>query len=448
MAISSEAKFSEAYKELRFDAEYFKPEFIETGKNLERINASQLESVVKISKLREDPTKEPNKEFVYIDISNVDTTTGKILIQRIQGYNAPSRARKLLHSNDIIISTVRPNRNAVAIIPNELDNSICSTGFCILTATKINPYYLFAFLKTKYAINQLVRKTMASMYPAVSEEDVSNILVPLPPTPFQLKIEKLVKEAFSKRNLADHKYEQAKQLLYKELGIEKLELRQDKTFEAKFSELEETMRFDSEYYQPKYENIIELLENSGFEVKRLEDVVDISNKKVDPTREPSKRFKYVELANVDPSTGEIEGYEEVIGYDAPSRARMLIKGGDVLVSSLSGSLDNVALVPEELDSSVASTGFFVINSNSLRSEFLFLLFKTELIKNQLEQKTAGAIMAAVPKTTFGDILVPLIPKPKQEEISNLIKESFTLRRESKARLDQAKKELEELIERT
>ena len=69
------------------------------------------------------------------------------------------------------------------------------------------------------------------------------------------------------------------------------------------------------------------------------------------------------------------------------------------------------------------------------------------MKFQLEEKAAGAIMSAVPKTTFGDLLIPLVPLEKQRLVSNLIKEFFSLRKEAKGLLEKAKKEVEQYIEK-
>lgn len=445
--IISEIRYDQAIERLRFDAEHYQPDFLENEKILKRVKCVHLKDVAVFSKIRRNPENDPDREFEYIDISNVNTFTGEITTQRLKGYQAPSRARKVVREKDIILSTVRPNRNAVAIIPGELDNEICSTGFSVIKAKKINPWSLFAFLKTKYAINQLVRLTMASMYPAMSEEDIGTIFIPLPSSSFQENIETVIKKSYKKLNEANAKYKEAETLLNKTLGIERLDLNQDKTFEVGFNEVEPTLRFDAERYQPKYKQIKKVISKSGYKVKKLKEVAKISTKKIDPTQEPTKYFNYIELANINPSTGEIEEYSQIIGYKAPSRARMLVKSGDVLVASLSGSLDNVGLVPVELDSAIASTGFFVIRSEHFLSEFLFLLFRSDLMKLQLEEKTAGAIMSAVPKTTFGDLLIPLVPLEKQRLVSNLIKESFRLRKEAKGLLEKAKKEVEQYIEK-
>ncbi|WP_448590306.1 hypothetical protein [Thermodesulfobium sp.] len=96
---------------------------------------------------------------------------------------------------------------------------------------------------------------------------------------------------------------------------------------------------------------------------------------------------------------------------------MAVRSGDVLVVSLSGSLDNIGIILQELNREVASTGFLLLIQKNYLNEFLFLLFRSEIMKKQLEQKTAGAIMEAVPKSVFGDLLVPIILKQKQEDIA-------------------------------
>ncbi|MCD6093283.1 MAG: restriction endonuclease subunit S [Candidatus Omnitrophica bacterium] len=445
--VISEIKYEQVIERLRFDAEHYQPAFLENEMILKRVNCVPLREVANFSKARRNPENIPEEEFEYIDISNINIFTGEITTQKLKGYRAPSRARKVVRENDIILSTVRPNRNAVAIIPKKLDNEICSTGFSVIKTRKINPWFLFAFLKTKYAINQLVRLTMASMYPAVSEEDIGTILIPLPSPSFQENIETVIRKSYKKLNEANAKYNEAESLLNKILGIERLDFNQDKIFEVGFDEVEPTLRFDAEHHQLKYKQIKKVIYKSGYKVKRLKEVVRISTKKIDPTQEPAKYFNYIELANINPSSGEIEEYSQIIGHKAPSRARMVVKTKDVLVASLSGSLDNVGLVPHELDGAIASTGFFVISSEHFLSEFLFLLFRSDLMKFQLEEKAAGAIMSAVPKTTFGDLLIPLVPLEKQRLVSNLIKEFFSLRKEAKGLLEKAKKEVEQYIEK-
>lgn len=75
----------------------------------------------------------PEAKIDYIDISSVDQNTKTVLSRPpISAASAPSRARQLVKTGDILISTVRPNLNGVAQVPDHLDGATASTGFCIL----------------------------------------------------------------------------------------------------------------------------------------------------------------------------------------------------------------------------------------------------------------------------------------------------------------------------
>ena len=116
--IISKTNYLKTMEKLRFDAEYYMPKFLETEALLQTKHAIALGKIAKFSRKRIKPCDEPDKSFRYIDISNINVVTGEITPQVLMGHQAPSRARKLVETNDIILSTVRPNRNAVAIISN------------------------------------------------------------------------------------------------------------------------------------------------------------------------------------------------------------------------------------------------------------------------------------------------------------------------------------------
>jgi type I restriction enzyme S subunit len=82
-----------------------------------------------------NPLQTPEKEFDYIDVSSISNLTFHIeTTQRLKGKNAPSRARKLVKTNDVLFATVRPTLQRIAIVPEHLDNQVCSTGYIVLRA--------------------------------------------------------------------------------------------------------------------------------------------------------------------------------------------------------------------------------------------------------------------------------------------------------------------------
>lgn len=146
----------------------------------------------------QDPRRNPNKSFIYVDISTIDRDL-KIITSapEIIGSEAPSRARKEIREGDILVSTVRPNLNAVAVVPPELDGQIASTGFCVLRPNKsaIVGKYLFFFTTTPYFVGILNGKVRGAHYPAVSDGDVKEIELPLPTIPEQHRIVKIIDQA-------------------------------------------------------------------------------------------------------------------------------------------------------------------------------------------------------------------------------------------------------------
>ena len=76
----------------------------------------------KISLFKKDEFAEDT--FKYIDISTIDNVTKRIIgYQEIPVNDAPSRAKYILEENDIIVATVRPNLNAVAIVGQPRDGN-------------------------------------------------------------------------------------------------------------------------------------------------------------------------------------------------------------------------------------------------------------------------------------------------------------------------------------
>lgn len=144
-----------------------------------------------------NPTKAPNDGFIYVDVAAVDNTKKVIVDARnMLGVEAPSRARKLIRTGDILVSTVRPNLNAVALVPSDLDGQVASTGFCVLRATAIVlPEYLFYFVRSRKFVDNLISLVSGAMYPAVSDSQVLDQSLPLLPIPEQRRIVDILSRA-------------------------------------------------------------------------------------------------------------------------------------------------------------------------------------------------------------------------------------------------------------
>ena len=129
-----------------------------------------------------NPTLCPDKEFLYIDVSSVDNQTFSVKnATLLKGKDAPSRARKLVKSGDVIFATVRPTLKRIAIIPKEYNGQVCSTGYFVLRGKElINNNLLFYFLQTNRFNEKMQKLQKGASYPAVTDSDVKEQIVTFP----------------------------------------------------------------------------------------------------------------------------------------------------------------------------------------------------------------------------------------------------------------------------
>jgi type I restriction enzyme, S subunit len=156
-------------------------------------------------------------------------------------------------------------------------------------------------------------------------------------------------------------------------------------------------------------------------------------------------YKYIELANIG-SNGVIEDIIITEGKDLPSRARRIVKTNDVIVSSVEGSLSSCAIIPKELNDSMCSTGFYVINSKYINSESLLLLFKSA-VTYLMEKGCSGTILTAINNEEFYKIPLPLIDDKIQKTIAKKIQSSLAMQSKSHQLLEAAKKAVEIAIDK-
>ena len=138
-------------------------------------------------------------EFTYVDISSIDRTTKRIVeAKKLPIAKVPSRARQILKAGDVLVSMTRPNLNAVAIVPHDLDGAIGSTGFHVLRAQDNEPGYLFYAAQTPMFIDAMCQKVQGALYPAVRPKDITAFPVPRITRSEQRRIVAEIEKQFSR----------------------------------------------------------------------------------------------------------------------------------------------------------------------------------------------------------------------------------------------------------
>ncbi|MCX8481522.1 MAG: hypothetical protein ORN58_06355, partial [Sediminibacterium sp.] len=344
----------------------------------------------------------------------------------------PSRAQKICNQFDLLISTVRPIRNAVTLILESKNNLIASTGFCKLSNIKVNPYYLFALFKTNIFIKLLDRKTTATQYPAVNENDILNLRIPLLSNSFQSQIETSVKQAYAKQEQSKKLYHEAEEILLKELNLLEFTPTQFLTFSTSVKNIQLVGRFDAEYFQPKYTQIENKIKNykGGYDIIKnifnLKKGVEVG---ADAYLENQEGKGFYRVADISPNSIRLTDKKISNELFYKLKNDFQPKIGDILFTK-DGTIGISYLVNENIEG-IVSSAFLRLTLKKqfehFNKETLTLILNSPLCKLQCEKLSGGALIEHLKPCDFEKFFIPIIQKSVQNQIQQRVQESYILK---------------------
>jgi restriction endonuclease S subunit len=436
----------------RLDSEYQKKKYLEIQKNID--NKPESFTYFKNLGLKVDasafyPSLEPYYglgNFPFLRVADVDTHINydnciKIPITIV---NDPSfNTLKVIHKGDIII-TKGGSIGRVGLI--EQDTAV-TRDLIFINSSKLNSEeykFLFLYLLSDISYDLMIRSSSMTAQPHLTIKLIRDLPIFISENTLKKEVSSVYDKSQKLKLQSKELYVQAENLLLEEIGLEKFTPSAEginiKMFSKSFSS---SGRLDAEFYQPKYDDYLSKVYTYENGYDSIISACNIKLKNFNP--EDNKSYKYIELSNIG-KMGDITGCTIDLGKELPSRARRKVNQGDVIVSSIEGSLDSSALVTEEYNDALCSTGFYVINSKKINSETLLVLFKSELMQNLLKQNCSGTILTSLNKDDFLNIPIPLIDNEAQKNIKNSINESFALKKQSEHLLEVAKRAVEIAIE--
>ncbi|MBD1937623.1 restriction endonuclease subunit S [Microcoleus sp. FACHB-68] len=352
-------------------------------------NLVKLEALCEKDTGTRDPSLESDKSFIYVDISSVDNVTKRIInSQSLLGKDAPSRARKVIHTNDVIVSTTRPNLNAVALVPPDLNEQICSTGFCVLRANSdLDPNYLFAFVQSTRFVDSLTNLVSGALYPAVNDEQVRTQLIPLPPLLSEQKalasrFKRQMEETERMRRIAERQLEAAKAI-------------RDSILREAFTDLEiqeipivtidevTSLVIDGPHATPTY-------------VKQGIPFVTVQNIR-------NRKLSFDNLQYISP-----QDHEE---FTRRGKAEI----GDILMTK-DGTLGIPCLVDDAREFSFfVSVALIKPIRDRIDSEYFFYALDSPLVQSRIDEQSAGAGLKHIVLEEIKALEIPL-PETKEDQI--------------------------------
>ena len=162
----------------------------------------------------------------------------------------------------------------------------------------------------------------------------------------------------------------------------------------------------------------------GWEVKTLGEIAAVNAETIRPKNAPDE-ITYIDIASV--STGSVDNAEPMLFADAPSRARRIVRQGDVIWSTVRPNRRSFALILDPVDDLVVSTGFAVLSARSIPSSYLYQAATTDDFTAYLVNRATGAAYPAVNASIFeaADFLVP--PEDLLEQFNAVVGRCLSLR---------------------
>lgn len=450
MAIFSIIYFTQLERAKRIDAEYYQPKYLSLIELHKRGQWLPIRNYLELCEygisIKMNEAGEGYKIFRMNDLKNGFAFDNEMKFAPI---DRGTFERFRLKPNDILFNRVNSEEfvGRTGIFKLTGDYVFASYLVRLRTNSRMSPDALNLFLNCKYGILSIRRLSRRAVNQAnVNAQELQSILMPCFSSVFQEILTRTSNESWSLYVESKRLYKQAEQLLLSELGLQDWKPARALTFVQRYSQVVKAGRMDAEHYHPKYDELRGRIRQYPNGFLRITDIAYNSNETVDPTAHPEDDYRYIELADINQVIGIIESANEIKGKDAPSRARMLLRAGDVIASTVEGSLDKVALVSEEYHGAIGSTGFFVLRPRTVQSGYLLALVKSIIVREQMRCEASGTILAAVPAKSLRNIIVPNIPPEKRDEIAQLVEKSHAARREAKALLEKAKRAVEIAIE--
>ncbi len=436
----------------RIDAEYYQPEYLQVADKIKTLTHKPLDdvsqSIVSFGAYALTNFIEwEEKGIPFIVAENVK-----------EGYISYEGIRYISDLTDEILKKSRIKEGQVLLsmsgsvgnsavahdIPQKLNSN---QDIVKITLNKnISPYFLAAFLNSKYGRMQVLRLPVGSVQQHIFLWQTKTILVPIFQENEMRTIEGVYKEGLKQLQVSASFYAQAEDLLLNELGLKDFKIEDDLTYIVNLSDIKSAHRADADYFQPKYKKIENILIRK-FHAHKIRDIDFIkvtTGQYCDEYTTKTEGKPYIRGTDLSKGTVNLDN----LVYIEPKKqiSSKKAKEGDVVVTRV-GTIGVSARLPKEVEGGTISDNLIRLrfSEENLNSYYVSLFLNT--VGSQLMlRESRGSVQARLNQETLKEIVLPILPNPTQQKIADLVHQSREAHRKAKELLEEAKRQVEKLIE--
>lgn len=431
----------------RIDSEYFKKDFLSLDKHLLSKEVNKLSKVTNkivvgfvgemVSNYRVDgiillQTKNINSFFPSLNDTIKITNEFHHLLKKSQVKN-----------KDILIARSGSFGKAAIYMEDDIVNS---SDIIIIEANNlmVNPFFLTVFLNSKFGSGQMFRFASGGLQGHVNLTILEELIVPVVKMELQKRIENLLINAYNVKKISENNLKVAEDIILKELKIRDIRISKENINIKNFKESYLTSsRLDAEYYQKKYEEIEEIIKSFKLGFTTVSYEFALSKEIIDRTKD---FYNYTEISDVNVSDGSVT-YNELFVNDLPDNGKMVLKEGQIIISKVRPYRGAIGIIRECPQNYVGSGAFTILYEKSdYKKEVLQTLLRSKPYQELIMKYNVGSSYPVVKDEDILNLPIPKLDKQIQQDIVELVEESFQLKKQSEHLLEVAKKAVEIAIE--
>ncbi len=364
-------------------------------------------------------------------------------------YLSPSQNQKIIRSQlkkDDVLLTITGSYGKSAVVTDEYVGANINQHSVKMTVKNIVPYFLSTFLNCKYGYSQSTRHIVGITRPALDYSAIKTFLIPDLDRVFQETIGLCCSQAEELRKDSKACYNQAQTLLLAELGLVNWQPKQQLTFVKTFLTLSLLERIDADYFQPKYDDIVNAIKNCADGYDTLENMVTLKKGvEVGSKAYIESGIPFVRVSNLSPFEITQEKYISEELYAAVKEHQP--KRGEILLSK--DATPGIAYYLRETpDKMIPAGGILRLKSkiDKINNEYLTLVLNSILTQEQVNRDVGGSVILHWRPDQVAGTVIPILPQEKQVAIQEKAIESSRLRKHAKDLLEHAKRAVEIAIE--
>jgi len=362
--------------------------------------SDRLKDVAVINGVSLPANTDPDYTFDYLEISNVDYhgVVDPQAIERLRYEDAPSRARRRVGRGSTVISSVRPNLQAVAFMGDGRSDLVCSTGFNVVQpiASKLQPEFAYYALISEAGRQHFEATAKGVGYPAVDDKDFNSFPVPLPPLSEQERIAAYLNASCAAIDAAVAAKRQQIELLAA-LGSSIL----SSTLTTGIGDLASVRETGSSVVPqiPK-----------AWTLKRLKSVASVRYGLGQPPAQLASGVAMIRATDLHAGHISVDSLMRVDPQDLPIDRNPFLTSGEIIVVRSGAYTGDSAIVPPELEGCVAGYDMVVTVQRASPRFVAYCLLSRYVLQGQILLMTLRAAQPHLNAEQLGSVVLALPPE--------------------------------------